>query len=769
MRFNLIFIIFFILLLYACQQAPPKKYPGSSGSLDQVAAGIRLPDHVMPVIGCWFWIDKVLQPADYEKHLDMLARHSPYNLLTTSFRIPEREITEEVFYQQIKGAAEYARTKGMGLVVDLDVRLARRAFEAAYPDELQEMLRLKEIEFSGRESVETVIESLDLNDHYTHRTTHYIPLKGAFLRAYAYSQTDEGVIPGTIRDITDECELISASKEALYIRLPSNEKHPSSHACVMVSFTHLAADVFAPHLINFQRELILKFADLPLAGVCKDEWGFPPNFDGNPGKDQFWYSRFRAEAYAERTGGRELLADCFLMHKTVNGKQRERQMVINHFMEMSYLRNSELETDFHHTVKEVFGPLAVSATHPTWWPYPDAREFKKNGLDWWAATRDWAQTDEHTPYPVRTALAKKWGSPIWYNMYYDRNLAEYKKSVWKHALAGGRINYHPIYPDPENIAHRDLALLKGDLMRADCRIRLLNYISRSPINCPVAIVFGHTCAMNWAGPAYDDVGMDLASRLMREGIPVDLIPTSEIWNNSLVVDVNGQISYGPQKYAAVILYHPEFEKASTAEFFNEAANGGTTLFRVGDWTQDFDGEALNGNAELPPEMNAVQEHSSVVSEIQRIMDQQQIPLIPSAVPGKTWSMHEFLEPPTSGHMRLIDGTLIQLAGTENVSGDPIRTVQQIDGRSIVFDAIGMAAARLDGEGNVEAMAAGGLKSFKAPGMEIGLDNRVDLALWINGKGKWEGVIQGWEGDIPGALLAITRKWSRLGLPVPYTE
>ena len=158
----------------------------------------------------------------------------------------------------------------------------------------------------------------------------------------------------------------------------------------------------------------------------------------------------------------------------------------------------------------MWGTHAVVATHPTWWPYPDRREFKKNGLDWWIAKRDWAQTDEITPYCVRTSLAKKWNSPLWFNMYYSPNLADYQAELWAGALTGGRIDYHPLWPVDENTTpHVELyqALLRGGLMRGDCRVRLLNFITRSPLDCPVAVVFGQPCAMNWAGPAYDDVGL----------------------------------------------------------------------------------------------------------------------------------------------------------------------------------------------------------------------------------------------------------------------
>jgi hypothetical protein len=759
----------FCLILICCTHQPEEKYPAAPQLADPDAAAVRLPPQVMPVIGCWFWIDKVFQPSDYEPYLDKLSLHAPYNLLTTSFRIPEREITEAGFHEQIKGAAEYARTKGMSLVVDLDVRLARRAFQAVYPDELQEMVMLEELALNGKDAVEGVVHSLDLNDHYTFRTTHYIPLEGKFMRAYAYELSGDEMLQGSIRDITGECVLLYESKDSVGVRIPNSASGGSSHACIMVAFTHLAPDVYSPHLMEFQREIIRSYSDAPLAGACKDEWGFPPNYDGNPAKDQFWYSKHRAEAYAESTGGRELLGDLLLMHRGMQEKEGERVMVINHFMEMSYLRNSELEDDFHKTVKEVFGPNAVSATHPTWWPYPDLNEYKKNGLDWWAATRDWAQTDEHTPYPVRTALAKKWGSPIWYNMYYADNKQDYERSLWSHAMAGGRINYHPIYPAPVTLVDRDLELLKGDLMRGDCRIRLLNYISEGPPDCPAAIVFGHACTMNWAGPAYDDVGMALADSLMRAGIGVDLIPTSEIWNRSLKVDEAGAIRYGPQRYEAVVLFHPEFEKQPTATLFNEAGHGATILFRMGDWTKDFNGQTYDGNKALPPTMIPSREIGYIVSGIRAVLDQKKVPLRSPATGTLAYSTHIFSEPPATGYFRLIDGTFIQLAGTENVSGDPIRSTREINGYPVTFDAIGVAAVRLDKEGGVEALAAGGLKSFRSPDMEIVLNERMDVALWINDRGKWEGVIQGWEGDIPSALLEVTGNWTRLGLPIPYKD
>ncbi len=732
---------------------------------------IRLPDNEMPVLGCWFWHTEQLEPFGYQKFLDRASIHSPYNLLTTTFRIPEKEITDPDFQNQIKLAAEYAIQKGIPLVVDLDVRLARRAFQAKYPDELQEMLILQEVKLSRKDAVETVTYSQDLSDHYTFRTTHYIPLGGALQRVYAYNKTSDGIDLASLKEISEECNLLSSSKDSVRVRIPRNIKHMGSHACVMVSFTHLAPDVFAPHLSFFQHELIELYADVPLAGVCKDEWGFPPCFDGNPEKNQYWYSKHRAKAYSEKTGGRELLHDCLMMHLGIEGKERERQMAINHFMEMSWQQNSQMEDDFYHSVKEVFGPKAVVATHPTWWPYPDLNEYKKNGLDWWASTRDWAQTDEHTPYPVRTALAKRWGSPLWYNMYYADNKRDYETSIWSHALAGGRINYHRIYPSTENTLGEEerLELLRGDLMQAESRIRLLNYISKSALDCPVAVIFGHANTMNWAGPSYDDVGMALADSLWSSGIPADLIPSSEIESGQLQMDENGWISYGDQRYAAVILYHPEFSRKSVGEFFINASKGKTALFRVGNWTRDFNGHSHGSEELLPENMVSIEDPTSLLEEIRSVVDRHNIPLQTPATGTLKYSTHTFSAPPTTGHCRLIDGTVIHLAGTENVKGDQILSEIKIQNHRVSFDAKGVAAVRLDQEGRVESLAAAGLKSFKSGEMNILLNERIDFAFRINEKGEYEGVLQGWEGNIPPQLLKITGNWTRIGIPVPYTD
>ena len=166
----------FFLIAGACTFMYPQE-PATNVNQSEFSS-IRLPSQVMPQLGCWFWRGAELEENGYKHFLDINGEHAPFSLLTTSFRIHEREITEPHFHDQIGKATAYAKEKGISLVVDLDLRLARRAFQARYPDEMQEMLILKEIEYDGKREAEVSIQSLYLNDHYTHRTTPYISLGG---------------------------------------------------------------------------------------------------------------------------------------------------------------------------------------------------------------------------------------------------------------------------------------------------------------------------------------------------------------------------------------------------------------------------------------------------------------------------------------------------------------------------------------------------------------------------------------------------------------
>ena len=261
------------------------------------------------------------------------------------------------------------------------------------------MLRIREVELSATGEVHLTITADVLEDHYTYGTTPYVPVASRLVRVFSYRKPAGGGVPESVEDITARCHLTESATNRVVVAIPGDATTPGRHAAALVAFAHFTPDVFAPHLLEFQRAILRQYADVPLAGACKDEWGFPPCFDGNPAHNDFWFSRAHAAAYVRATRGRDLARDCLLMSLGERGRERERQAAINHYQQLAWQRNAAVEEDYYRAVKEVFGASAIVATHPTWWPNADLREIKKNGLDWWAVRRDIAQTDETTPFP----------------------------------------------------------------------------------------------------------------------------------------------------------------------------------------------------------------------------------------------------------------------------------------------------------------------------------------------------------------------------------
>ena len=184
-----------------------------------------------------------LQPDGYKKLIDQAGMNTPVNLLIPFLRFPNDEVVDEKVHDQVKLASDYAIEHNLALVADIDVRSARRAFKNAYPDELQEMLRLKEVILPANSTVDAVVPSIDLNDHYSGEDiTHHIPLKGKLLRVFSYHSSPEGIEQESIKDVTSECSLVSSSKDSVKVKIPAGKKG-QPHACVHVSFIHLYPEI----------------------------------------------------------------------------------------------------------------------------------------------------------------------------------------------------------------------------------------------------------------------------------------------------------------------------------------------------------------------------------------------------------------------------------------------------------------------------------------------------------------------------------------------
>jgi hypothetical protein len=667
------------------------------------AAANRLPPTQAPEIHAWFWTEREFQPEGYRDFVDLIADHSNFGLMTTSLRTPQREIVFPETHDQIKRAVAYAHQRGLRVAFDLDVRLARGTFLKRYPAQQQWMLRVR----GGRKTVS--IEPQRLTDHMTGGGGEYEVLHGRLLGVYRRRADNS---------IEDACAAVKVDEESAR-RVAVRVDEAAGDVIVAAAFEYRTPDVFAPALIAFQDAIYAQYRDVPLDGGMKDEWGFPPVYGLGPRGGDFWYSEPLARAYREAGGG-DFLRDCVLMANGSGGGAEARAAAANRYLRLILTRNAEIERAFYDVVKRTYGPQAFVGTHATWGIMPSGDAFK-NGYDWWQARRDYGQTDEDFPIPLRTSLAKKMGQPLWFNQYYNSDVEPYFAEIWRDARAGGRVNFHPLYPT--NLGWDGYRrLLDSPVARAESRIRLLNFVTRAPLDCPVAVVFGHAAALNWLGPHFGDLGIDFADELGKAGFPADVIPSTEIENGSLRLLDDGQVAYGAQRYRALVFLNTLYEPAGTLVFLERARASRTAVF-------------VRGNGVDPS-------------------------------PGR---VAQFLKGSYTAHYnppdlaRLTDGTCVLARGEKNPGGDPIEETFYCGNVKATVRATGVLAIRFV-QGKLHSLAASELRSVEADGFHLELAVPLDVALWSDAEGRYHGVVQG-AGTVPEALPEALRKltpeWLRL--------
>jgi hypothetical protein len=719
----------------------------------------RLPAWTYPEITEWLWSDSEFQPQGYEPFLNLVADHSPFNMvlvLTEHTSKTWRQITDVSVHDQIDQAVEYAHKHGLRIAFDLDVRLARQKFLKEHPDQQQWMLRVKAFPISwdtggatpSGPSYKAEIEPAIEQDHMTGPLGSYDVLEGRLERVYLAASSGNGAT-GVLKDITADCHVVEQSAHRVAVAIPPERFPAGTEAIVVAGFKYEYPASFAPDIIKFQTHMLEQYRDTHMDGALKEEWGFPPGYTQGPKAGDFWYSKWFAAAYS-KAGGGSFIRDCVLMTSGVGGTYDQRIADVNRYEHLILARSTEIEENFYKDVKQVFGPDAFVGTHATWGFMPTGDAFK-NGYDWWGAKRDYGQVDEEYPISLCTALAKKMGSPVWYRQYYNADTAAFYTKIWQAARTGGRINFLR-YPYDYHLKDYE-RILEPTLMRAETRIRLLNFITKSPLNCPVAVVFGHTAALNWVGPYFGDLGWAFAHALRKLGLPADDIPSSEIQSGALKINTDGSATYGAQHYKALVFLNPEYEPSSTFAFLRQAAASKTFLFMRGTSQYSFDGKRRNStDVRVPGAMT-----DATPSHVAEFLYGQMHPA------GK---VHP-LNPPDLAH--LTDGTCLIARGAKDPSGDDIQgSFYCQDGQSplstkIKMHATGVFAIRLSGTGKVESLAASDLRFVDAGSFHLHLRQPTDLALWHDKDGQWRGAIQGAKG-IPRPLLRLTRDWFRLTLP-----
>ncbi|MBQ9432072.1 MAG: hypothetical protein IJU44_11040 [Kiritimatiellae bacterium] len=675
------------------------------------------------------------QISDHEntvqrRFFTLFRERSDWNLLTYCARFAEHD--DPKVMERVAEAAAAMKDAGIELLMENDPRLMRDEFFKRFPEDYLRIRQYAVVEPSADGTARFTIAEDAMSDY------------GETAKPYSFWRPGRIVSAWAVKG--------SAMRKIDVLDAKCTERTVSGKVCGLAQDERLLAeaewplleiDPCSPNLIAFSREVMLRYRKLGVAGLMRDEYGFKKPRASMVAHTAFWYSPNFAAVYAKRSGGRKLEDDLPLLGLGVD-TPRARAAATDYTMSI-YDACRRTEEDFYAANKEYFGKDAYVAKHVTWCTAIQKLEFLSNGLVWWAARRDWAQSDENNLVPASTGMMKKFGTPLWLNEHYGPEPTQYVQLLWRYAACGGRIVYHALFswnPESSHVArygdekerayHCHADLLGTDAMRAEEISRLLPLMTRAPIDCPVAQVFGHERLVNWFDEGHEDWGEPIAHGLGKLGYYVDAYPASELAGNTLAVDGDGFVRVGRQRYLACVLYHLSDRERQMWDVMVKTRTLKTRVFAD------------------PPSSGTIAEFLDAQGAVKQT---------PLQSCGKRTQQHL---PPPDGTIRLTDGTAVRIKGASpNLAGDPISGTVESNGIGVEYSARGLFAARCE-RGALVAVAGGEVKRVAVPGFSLTLDAPADFAL-VKMDGKWHGV---WQTDrpdapVPPTLMRITPHWIRL--------
>ncbi len=533
----------------------------------------------------WKWDDRSMNENLIEKLADLTRRFGADAICVADHWV-EKPFANVVLQEHFRKCADYLHKKGKRLYVEACVRKEGAGFFKQYPEDRAWLAHMVEVQLdeNGHASVELDIEPVH----------HFWRISGengpeVVLGAWAFEKSsDAEYVPESCQMIKDRARINITLQETAEGRpentllIQAGMESAGKTALVIVGTLQAIPDLASPHLMDYYRGMLKAAKAAHVDGVFSDEWGYDvilkvqedrlDEHNNNLFIRHLSVSDAMAGHYREIYGGRDMYQDMLCLYYAPAGQEEKSIAAINRYNENLRQIMADNDREMLKAVKEILGPDAFYGVHPTWWGSVSALNFEvfKNGFYWWDAVRDIAQTDETVLMPIRTALAHKWGSSIWYNMWYSMgtlDIKTYFKETWNNVRFSGRTHYLGYECPNEPMV---LQLYQPDLLeeleKMDSRVRLLDDHQISQPDSRVLMLFGMEALTNWRlynnphpGWTPQNKNMEIVFRTaakLYDELLFDLVPTTEIVNGSLKIE-NGKAVYGNQTYDTVVLLMPE--------------------------------------------------------------------------------------------------------------------------------------------------------------------------------------------------------------------
>ncbi|HEY1684478.1 MAG TPA: hypothetical protein VGG19_06930 [Tepidisphaeraceae bacterium] len=683
-----------------------------------------------PEIVYWFWQHNTLENQQYLRDVDKMAASSPYSIAFFTARdgvnFYDFKAMHEPFAQTVREAHAH------GLKIGLQLWDYGNPFNTEIPTDGRPVPAGSHL--SKDQAIALVTEgqvTLDARGHAEYSAScvnarNNSPFHSELLKVYAFHETSEGFYPkDSLIDLTSLVKSTSIDASQVKVTINAPAKLKGCTAYIMVAHYYNAPDLFNNVMIDFYRDALQHYADIPFDGTALDEFGYLlVTLDkGQPFRDRF-YGRSFADAYRKRTG--TLMArGLFDMRFAPEGKPEVRMRAINEYFDLLREGPMRVEQAFYEMSKKIFGPDTFAGDHDTFHNYMRTDDLWRTGFNWWQIPREYGQSDENWPMPQRMGLIAVHPEPIAIDMFYSRSMNAFVQKAFRDARFDGRIDYHA-WNDNSGRWGIDLADTQkyAAITDAEMKIRLLNHFKPAAPKLSVLVMFGMPALINWypdeaARNPWDingSLGIEQkALDIWKADYPCALLPSDFIDEGKVSMDAENRPVINGHTFDCLVFLYPQYAKPTTLRFLEQYAQAGGKLMLEGNATRDFDGNDISARFQKTADIATVRGFD--IDQLAKLQAKKN-PLADGA----------FME----------DGSVIftDYPSWHKKEGKPFTI--KLAGHEFTGKYEGVCAIKADQDGNLEKFVCGGFTQLSRDGQLLfSLPKSADVVIERRSGGDYE--------------------------------
>lgn len=548
-----------------------------------------------PQVAYWFFTRNMMQEETYKSKIDSFAKYSKYTLIFLTERGDCNFYDTTTMHPVFEKLVAYAHKRGL----QIGLQVWKRDFNIAV-ENTDRLIQEGELTLDKEGAADYTVMAKGAREMKT-------LLKNELFKVYAFRKKTDGVYdPSTLKDITAQAKAIE-TKDRVSLSLQAGRALSGYTAYILTQHYYNSCSNFSEQAIPVLLDVFKAYRDIPFDGIGLDEYKglkIAQQKVLEKERDIFrerLYSLGMARQMKARTG-RDMERVLFDMRYAPEGRPEIRISAINQYMNLLRFSTLPVEAAVYDLGKKMYGKNAFIGLHNTFHNNLDKDEVWQTGVSWWSIKRDYGHSDEETATPIQMGIGMSYPKNAMYNMYYGKDLTR----IWTKALIdlryGIRTHYHAANDvQGWGVSIDDPAALVR-INKVENAARLLNRFDPPFPKIRLLVVYGMEAMYNWYPDPASRGMYDINDKLEMEKRSVALwqkgylnasVPTDLIEDGRLHLNAAGKPELNGYTFDAIILLNPQYAKPATTRFFQTYVQKGGKLLLEGNATHDFMGKDIS--------------------------------------------------------------------------------------------------------------------------------------------------------------------------------